>query len=75
MTPDSRPSESGLMVQEHPLKPDFVVVSQPGRVIELRVGLALVLALHVSDTDEPWLLGALERAIEHARQPEDTDAA
>ena len=70
-----RQPKSGLMVQEHPKKSDFIVVSQPGRVVEVRVGLALLLRLDARGTDEPWLPGALQRAIEHARQSEDADAA
>jgi hypothetical protein len=58
----------GLLVQSPPCGRNVQVVSQPGRMIEIRALGRTVLSLEArcEHGHEPWLPDALQRAIEHA---------
>ena len=66
--PANLKSDDGYVVERHPNSSSFEVRSQPGRDVVIVSHGRPVLSLKVTE-DEPWLPGAISRAVENARRP------
>lgn len=65
---DLEPGDENVLVQQSPCGRDLLVVSQPGRLIEVRHKGRTVLLMQpkCEHGHEPWFAEAIERATTHA---------